>query len=143
MFATLGISIMHKTVVATSNDISRLPAEFLRKGRFDEIFFVDFPNDEERRNIIELHLKKRDKWNKDIDTIKLLKETKGYSGADIEAVIKDTIEQGFIKNLKVIKTDDILEEIKETKPMSISLKDKIDDLSKALEKIDVKQASKS
>lgn len=130
-------------VVATSNDISRLPAEFLRKGRFDEIFFVDFPNDEERRNIIELHLKKRDKWNKDIDTIKLLKETKGYSGADIEAVIKDTIEQGFIKNLKVIKTDDILEEIKETKPMSISLKDKIDDLSKALEKIDVKQASKS
>ncbi len=130
-------------VVATSNDISRLPAEFLRKGRFDEIFFVDFPNDEERRNIIELHLKKRYKWNKDIDTIKLLKETKGYSGADIEAVIKDTIEQGFIKSSKIIKTDDILEEIKETKPMSISLKDKIDDLSKALEKIDVKQASKN
>jgi ATP-dependent 26S proteasome regulatory subunit len=128
-------------VVATSNDISRLPAEFLRKGRFDEIFFVDFPNDEERRSIIELHLKKRGKWNKDIDTIKLLKETEGYSGADIEAVIKDTIENAFIRNADQIKTADILTEIKETKPMSVSLKDKIDNLSKALEKIDVKKAS--
>jgi len=128
-------------VVATSNDISKLPAEFLRKGRFDEIFFVDFPNDEERRNIIELHLKRRNKWSKDIDTIKLLKKTKGYSGADIEAVIKDTIEKGFIKNLKIITTEDILEEINETKPMSISLKDKIDDLKESLDKLDVKQAS--
>ncbi|MCU7940965.1 MAG: AAA family ATPase, partial [gamma proteobacterium symbiont of Bathyaustriella thionipta] len=92
-------------VVATSNDISRLPAEFLRRGRFDEIFLVDFPNDEERRNIIELHLKKRGQWNKDIDSITLLKETKGYSGADIEAVIKDTIEKAFINGDKKITTD--------------------------------------
>jgi len=130
-------------VVATSNDISRLPAEFLRKGRFDEIFFVDFPNDEERRNIFELHLKKRGKWHKSIDTIKLLKETTGYSGADIEAVIKDTIENAFIKGVTRINTEDILSEIKETKPMSVSLKDKIDSLSEALKKIDVKNASKS
>ncbi|MCK5717441.1 MAG: AAA family ATPase [Thiomargarita sp.] len=130
-------------VVATSNDISKLPAEFLRKGRFDEIFFVDFPNDEERRGILELHLKKRGKWHKDIDTITLLKETQGYSGADIEAVIKDTIEKAFINNAKTITTKDISFEIKETKPISISLKDKIDTLSKALEKIDVKNASKT
>lgn len=128
-------------VVATSNDISRLPAEFLRKGRFDEIFFVDFPNDEERRSIIELHLKKRGKWHKNIDTIKLLKETKGYSGADIEAVIKDTIENAFINKIDQIQTENIISEIKETKPMSVSLKDKIDNLRKALEKIDVKNAS--
>ena len=130
-------------VVATSNDISKLPAEFLRKGRFDEIFFVDFPNAEERKGIIELHLKKRGKWNKDIDTIKLLQETKGYSGADIEAVIKDTIEKAFINKAKIITTEEISSEIKETKPMSISLKEKIDELSKALEKIDVKKASKN
>ncbi len=128
-------------VVATSNDISYLPPEFLRRGRFDEIFFVDFPNDEERRSILELHLKKRGKWHKDIDTIKLLKETKGYSGADIEAVIKDTIEKAFIKNAEILKTEDILSEIKETKPMSVSLKDKIDGLKEALKKIDVKRAS--
>ncbi|MGB1262406.1 MAG: AAA family ATPase [Cognaticolwellia sp.] len=128
-------------VVATSNDISQLPPEFLRKGRFDEIFFVDFPNDEERRNIIELHIKKRGKWHKDIDSIKLIKETKGYSGADIEAVIKDTIEKAFINDLKYITTDNIIAELNETKPMSISLKDKIDHLTKTLDKLDVKKAS--
>ena len=129
-------------VVATSNDISNLPAEFLRKGRFDEIFFVDLPNDNERKNILELHLKRRKKWNKDIDTIKLLKETKEYSGADIEAVIKDTIEKSFINNTQDISTEDILNEIKMTKPMAISLKDKIENLRKTLEKLDVKNASK-
>lgn len=63
-------------IVATANDISRIPPEFLRKGRFDELFFVDLPSDEERRKIIEIHLKKRNKWHKDIDTIALIKETK-------------------------------------------------------------------
>lgn len=128
-------------VVATSNDISSLPPEFLRKGRFDEIFFVDFPNGEERKNIIELHLKRRNRWHKNIDTIKLLKETKGYSGADIEAVIRDTIEKGFINDFTEISTGEILKEIKETKPMSESLKDKIKHLKDALEKLDVKNAS--
>jgi len=130
-------------VVATSNDISSLPAEFLRKGRFDEIFFVDFPNDEERKNIIELHLKRRNKWNKAIDTIRLLKATEGYSGADIEAVIKDTIEKAFINNLDEIKTENILKELEETKPMSVSLKDKIENLKITLDKLDVKSASKN
>jgi SpoVK/Ycf46/Vps4 family AAA+-type ATPase len=88
-------------------------------------------------------LKKRGKWNKDIDTIKLLQETNGYSGANIEAVIKDTIEKAFINKAKIITTEDICAEIKETKPMSISLKEKIYELSKALEKIDVKKASKN
>jgi len=128
-------------VVATSNNISRLPAEFLRKGRFDEIFFVDFPNDEERRAIIEIHLKKRGKWNKNIDTIKLMKETEGYSGADIEAVIKDAIEQGFIKNSTIITTKDILKEIEETKPISKSLETKIKVLQEALDEYDIKKAS--
>lgn len=48
-------------IVATANDISGLPPEFLRKGRFDELFFVDLPNGDERRRIIEIHLKKRNK----------------------------------------------------------------------------------
>ncbi len=129
-------------VVATSNDISKLPAEFLRKGRFDEIFFVDLPNDDERKNIFELHLKKRGKWNKNIDSIKLIKESENYSGADIEAVVKDTIEKSFINGKKEIATDNILEIIKTTKPMAIALKDKIEELRKSLEKLDVKNASR-
>ena len=129
-------------VVATSNDISNLPAEFLRKGRFDEIFFVDFPNDNERKNIIELHLKRRGKWHKDIDSIALLKKTKGYSGADIEAVIKDSIEKAFIEDYDLIDTHNILEEIENTKPMSESLKEKIEHLQESLKKLDVKRASR-
>ena len=129
-------------VVATSNDISNLPAEFLRKGRFDEIFFVDLPNDDERKNIFELHLKKRGKWNKDIDSIKLIKESKEYSGADIEAVIKDCIEKSFIINKSKIEREDLLNVIKTTKPMAISLKDKIEKLRETLAKLDVKNASR-
>ena len=64
-------------IVATANDISKIPPEFLRKGRFDELFYVDFPNDEERRKIIEIHLKKRKKWNKDLDIISLVQLTSG------------------------------------------------------------------
>ena len=127
---------------STSNDISNLPAEFLRKGRFDEIFFVDLPNDDERKNIFELHLKKRGKWNKDIDSIKLIKESKEYSGADIEAVIKDCIEKSFIINKSKIETEDLLNVIKTTKPMAISLKDKIEKLRETLAKLDVKNASR-
>lgn len=78
-------------IVATANDISRMPPEFLRKGRFDELFFVDLPNGEERRKIIEIHLKKRNKWSRNIDSIALIKETDGFNGADLEAVVKDTI----------------------------------------------------
>ena len=128
-------------VVATSNNIGTLPPEFLRKGRFDEIFFVDFPNAEEREQIFRLHLKKRKKLSRDIDTIKLLKETDGYSGADIEAVIKETVEQGFLTGKEKITTEYILAVIKETKPMSVSLKDKIEALRKSLAKIDVKNAT--
>lgn len=128
-------------VVATSNDIAILPPEFLRKGRFDEIFFVDFPNAEERRKIIEIHLQKRGKWHNEIDTIKLFKATEGYSGADLEAVIKETIEKGFLASKTKITTDDIMDEIKDTKPISVSLQTKIKSLSESLKKIDVKPAS--
>lgn len=71
----------------------------------------------------------------------IIKETKGYSGTDIEAVIKNTIENVFINKTNLIKTENILSEIKETQPMSVALKDKIDTLRAALKNIDVKKAS--
>lgn len=127
--------------VATANNVSKLPSEFLRKGRFDEIFFVDLPNDEERRKIFEIHLKKRGKWNKKINTIKLLKETSGFNGADIEAVVKETIENAFINGKDQIITADILEVIKDSKSISETLKGKIKEVKKILEKMDIKLAS--
>lgn len=128
--------------VATANDISKLPPEFLRKGRFDELFFVALPNAKERRKIFEIHLKKRDKWNKDIDTIKLLKETEGFNGADIEAVVKESIENSFIEGKDKIETKDILNVIEETKSISETLQGKIEEIENVLEKIDVKPANK-
>ena len=128
-------------IVATANDISRIPAEFLRKGRFDELFFVDLPNDEERRKIIEIHIKKRNKWNRKIDIITLLKETAGFNGADLEAVVKDAIESAFINEKDEITTEDLIESVKNTKSISSTLKDKIQQIKDTISKIDIKPAS--
>ncbi|SUY39110.1 AAA family ATPase [Clostridium perfringens] len=128
-------------IVATANDISRIPPEFLRKGRFDELFFVDLPNDEERRKIMEIHIKKRNKWNRDIDVIPLIKKTEGFNGADLEAVVKDTIENAFINGDEKITTEDLIKVIKETKSISNTLKDKINQIKETISKIDIKNAS--
>ena len=99
------------------------------------------PSPEERRSIFEIHLKKRGKFNSAIDTIRLLKETEGFSGADIEAVVKETIEAAFILNDKTVTTEKILNTIKATKSISVTLKDQIDALKKVFEKHDFKAAN--
>ena len=129
-------------IVATANDITKIPPEFLRKGRFDELFFVDLPNGEERRKILDIHLKKRKKWNNEINSIALIKETKDFSGADLEAVVKDTIEMAFVDGREMITTEDILEVIKDTKSISKTLGEKIDEIRNTIKKIDIMPASK-
>ena len=129
-------------IVATANDISHMPPEFLRKGRFDELFFVDLPNGEERRKILDIHLKKRNKWNSEIDSIGLIKETDGFNGADLESVVKDTIESAFIDGRKSITTEDMIKTIKETKSISSTLQSKIDEIKNTITAIDIKPASK-
>ncbi|MBQ3180232.1 MAG: AAA family ATPase [Firmicutes bacterium] len=129
-------------IVATANDISNLPGEFLRKGRFDELFFVDLPNREERRKIFEIHLKKRRKWNKDLDIFSLVEKTQGYNGADIEAVIKETIELAFIEERNILTTDDIKAVIEDTKSISETLKTKIQKIRDTVANMDIKTASK-
>ena len=131
-------------VVATSNDISTLPPEFLRKGRFDEIFFVELPTPEERRSIFETHLRKRGKLTDKVDVLKLLKDTEGYSGADIEAVVKETIEAAFIsKDDRAVTTEKIKDVIKNTKPISVTMKEKLDELEIIYKKYKFKPASLS
>lgn len=129
-------------IVATANDISKMPPEFLRKGRFDELFFVDLPNEEERGKIFEIHLKKRRKWNRKIDIQQLVRKTDGYNGADLEAVVKDTIEKAFIDGRDTIITEDLLASVDDTKSISQTLKGKMDEIRKSVEKIDIKSASK-
>lgn len=129
-------------VVATANSISKMPVEFLRKGRFDELFFVDLPNGEERKRILDVHLRKRKKWDKDIDTISLIKETKGFSGADLEAVVKETIETAFVEGKHKIETGDLLATIKDTKSMQQTLKEKVEEISSIIKNLDIQRASK-
>lgn len=130
-------------IIATANDLSRMPPEFLRKGRFDELFFVDLPNEDERKKILEIHLKKRKKWNKAIDALRLVKETKGFNGADLEAVIKETIEKAFIDGKDSIITDDLLETIKDTKSITDTMKDRLKSIEDTIKKMNIKNASKS
>ena len=128
-------------VVATSNDISALPPEFLRKGRFDELFLVDLPSAEERRRIFEIHLKKRGKLGEQVDVLKLLKDTEGYSGADIESLVKETVEIAFVSDDKTVTTEKLTAVIKTTKSISITLKDKISQLKSIYDKYDFQKAS--
>ena len=128
-------------IIATANDISTLPPEFLRKGRFDELFFVDLPHSEERRKILEIHLKKRGKWHRDIDTIALIKETEGFNGADLESVVKDTIELAFIRGKDTVETGDLVAAAKSTKSISTTLKEKIAKIKADISKLDIRSAS--
>ncbi|MFK5710160.1 AAA family ATPase [Lysinibacillus boronitolerans] len=129
-------------VVATANDISSLPPEFLRKGRFDELFSIDLPNDRERLKIFQIHLTKRGRFHYDIDLDQLVKETQGYNGADIEAIVKETIENVYLEDRDIVETKDLLETIKNTKSITHSLGEKLKSLRESMEKISIKPASK-
>jgi SpoVK/Ycf46/Vps4 family AAA+-type ATPase len=127
-------------VIATANDLSALPVELLRKGRFDEMFYVDFPNLSERKKIFEVHLRKRNKYDPDINLDHLAEITRNYSGADIESVIKETIETAFIDR-KHIDTDLIEFTIKNTRPLGDVLKDKIKEYEQRFKEMHIKPAS--
>ena len=114
-------------IVATSNDISQLPPELIRKGRFDEIFFVDFPNDEARIQIATIHLKKRSYDPAQFDVSGLAKLSEGYSGAEIEQAIVSASFEARARN-EALRPADILAEIERTRPLSVVMAEKIDEL---------------
>lgn len=126
-------------VIATANNADNLPPELKRKGRFDEIFCVNLPTAEERKAIFEVHLKKKKKGNlKPSD--KLIKDTDGFNGADIEAVVNEAMEEGFIekKDLNI----DVLEKIaSQTISISKSCKKQIDNMKKVFEESSFKDAT--
>lgn len=130
-------------VVATANDITKLPPELLRKGRFDEIFYVGLPNQEERKRIFEIHIKKRRPTDlASIDLNQLASKTEGYSGADIEGVVKDGVENVFADGRKALTTQDILNAISNTHSLSEIMKDSLDKMAKLYETNKFKNASR-
>ncbi len=106
-------------VVATANDISKIPPELLRKGRFDEIFFVDLPNAQERTDILGIHLTRRRQDPMKFDMPALVAATDGFSGAEIEqAVISSLYHALYLK--KSPSTELMLEKIKTIIPLSVA-----------------------
>lgn len=111
-------------VVATANDVSALPPELLRKGRFDEVFFVDLPNLEERRLILEIHLKRRDLTAKNLDLAALAEQTQDFSGAELEQLIVSSIYQSYSEKT-ALSTDMLLSLAENTQPLSVLMSEKI------------------
>ena len=111
-------------VVATANDIQALPPEFLRKGRFDEIFFVDLPDQETREQIFQIHLDSRGHDASGFDLVKLADQTDGLSRSEIEEVVVSALYTAF-SNENALDTKALAFEIKTTKPLSVTMSEKI------------------
>jgi SpoVK/Ycf46/Vps4 family AAA+-type ATPase len=85
-------------VVASANDVSQLPPEFLRKGRFDELFFVDLPDAVERSQIWEIVITRHGRHSSSFDTTALAKSAEQYTGAEIDAIFVDALYDAFLEN---------------------------------------------
>ncbi len=105
------------TIIATANDISKLPPEFIR--RFNEVFFVDLPSIEERWEILSIHLTRRNWAVKDFEKAKaeLMEASENFTGAELEKAVKDGIARAFYAGDKTLKPVHIVESMKETKPI--------------------------
>ena len=128
VFSTFLTWMQEKTkpvfIVATANDVSALPPELLRKGRFDEIFFVDLPDLEERKDIFNIHLSKRNRDPKKFKVSELAAETDGFSGAEIEQVVVGALNRAFDKG-REIKTSDLTDEAEAQVPLSTTMAEDI------------------
>lgn len=111
-------------IVATANDVKALPPEFMRKGRFDEVFFVDLPDAETRRAIFSIHLEKRGKNPDLFDLAELSDLAGGFSGSEIEQVIVSGLYSAFSER-KELSTEILLSEISATRPLSETMSEKI------------------
>lgn len=131
VFATFLTWMQEKTapvfLIATANDVTKLPPEMLRKGRFDEIFFVDLPDAAERKQIFEIHLKKRHRDPAKFDLKHAVHATKGFSGAEIEQVVVGALFVAFDAG-RELTAEDLLTEAEAVVPLSVMMREEIDEL---------------
>ena len=111
------------TVVATANDISMLPPEFIR--RFDEVFFVDLPGPGEREEIFRIHLKAKNQSADNIDLANLVEAANNFTGHEIEKAVKRSVAFAFKSEGKVLQTEHILQALTETKPLYDTMHEKL------------------
>ncbi len=114
-------------VAATCNNVTVLPPELIRKGRFDELFFVDLPNQAERKQIFAIHLAGRKRNPAEFDLDRIATAAKGYSGAEIEAAVQTALYAAFSSKQNV-NTQGMLDALKATVPLSITRSEEIEEL---------------
>jgi SpoVK/Ycf46/Vps4 family AAA+-type ATPase len=128
VFATFLTWLQEKTspvfVIATANDVSQLPPELLRKGRFDEIFFVDLPNRHERREILTIQLGKRKRNVADFDLDRLVQATTGFSGSELEEAVVTAMYEAF-DSQQPLQTDHLVHACKEVIPLSQTMRERL------------------
>jgi len=107
--------------------MARLPPELLRKGRFDEIFFVDLPTRTVREEILSIHLRKKKRPPNDYDLKMLAERTVGFSGAELEEAVREGLFDAFAEG-RELATDHILRAIEKTFPLSRTMRDQIENL---------------
>lgn len=131
VFATFLSWMQDKTapvfLVATANDVTQLPPELLRKGRFDEIFFVDLPGQGEREDIFRIHIGKRKREPKKFEVTKLAVAAEGFSGAEIEQIVIAGLFNAFNAG-RELRTQDMLDEIAKVVPLSRMMSEEIEEL---------------
>lgn len=106
-------------IVATANDVTRVPPELLRKGRFDEVFFLDLPDARTREDIFRVHLARRGHGQADVDCAVLASATEGFSGAEIEAVVVSALHHAFAER-RPLGTPLLMNEVRVTRPLSVT-----------------------
>ncbi len=131
VFASFITWLQEKTspvfVVATANKIEELPPELMRKGRFDEIFFIDLPREDERQEIFEIHLRRRKRDPAQFDLHALAAASIGFSGAEIEQAIVSALFDAFDSGQE-LTTETVLKNVRESVPLSRTMKEQIDKL---------------
>ena len=115
-------------VVATANDISRLPPELLRKGRLDQIFFVDLPTPRERAEILAIHLARRQRDPSDFDLAAIVRVTDEFSGAELEQIVVEALFEAFEAADRRLVTEHVVRAAQQTVPLARSRRPQFDEL---------------
>ncbi|WP_298867631.1 AAA family ATPase [uncultured Gimesia sp.] len=114
-------------IIATANDISALPPELMRKGRFDEVFFVDLPDSIAREQILKIHLQRRNRDAEQFDIRSLAATAKEFTGSELEQVVMSGLFAAFSENAE-LEDRHIASEIQKTKPLAVLMKERITEL---------------
>ncbi len=115
-------------LVATSNNIEGLPPELLRKGRFDEIFFIDLPSSSEREEIFRAHLEARKRKPDEFDLPRLIQASEGFSGAEIEQAVVGALYRAFDSPGRKLTTEHLTDELANTRPLSVVMRERVEAL---------------